>query len=59
MNSENIIFSLTKEEIQEIAQQDLNRDLTEAELETVTTGLLESHNILELSSIISGLIKSL
>lgn len=57
--SDNIIFSITTDEVQEIAQEQLGRELTESEMETVSAGVTESHNILELNSIITELVNKL
>lgn len=41
MNSNVIIYSLTVEDIQEVAQQELERDLTDAEIISIVDSIAE------------------
>lgn len=56
MEKETIIWAITREQLQEIAQEVLSRKLTEEEMENLEEEIREQDNLLEMHSILKELI---
>lgn len=59
MEKETIIWAITQEQLQEIAQEVLSRKLTDEEMENLEEEIREEDNLLEMHSILKELIKNL
>lgn len=59
MEKETILWAITKEQLQEVAQEVLSRQLTDDEVTDLSEEIIEQGNLLEIKNIIRELIEGL